>query len=68
MEETIGMLLRIARERQRMSVTDLSLKTGIPLSTIYKYERNEIEPSFKNVAAIADELKLDLNQLGRMSR
>lgn len=66
--EPIGVLLRIARTRQLMTIRELSNRTGISDSTLYKYETGLVEPSFKNVAIIAKELRLNLNELGDLSK
>lgn len=49
----------------RMSVRELSARTGIPASTIYAYERGQCMPSLEIAIKIARVIDLDLNHLVR---
>ena len=56
-------ILRASKEKD-ISKYRISKLTGIPQSTLRSYELG-VEPSFKNVAKIANVLELDLNELAR---
>lgn len=48
--------------KQKMSVYRLSKLTGIPLNTLYSYKNQGAEPSFRNMAKIADALNVGLDE------
>lgn len=47
--------------KQKMSVYRLSKLTEIPLNTLYSYKNQGVEPSFRNMAKIADVLNVSLD-------
>lgn len=47
-------LIRIARERSGLSQDELGRRTGIARTAIGRWERGEVEPSFKNVAEVLE--------------
>ena len=42
MESTIGMMMREARRKQKLTLRDLSSKTGVDFSLLSKYENGII--------------------------
>lgn len=73
MKSTAGMLIRQARDRARLSQTDLARRAGVAQSVISAYEHDHREPSMRTLAklieATGNELAVNLvpaprNRLG----
>jgi transcriptional regulator with XRE-family HTH domain len=60
---TTGDLIRMARERQKMSARALSAKANLSPSYVGKVESGEIEPSLKAFARIALALHLSRQEI-----
>ena len=58
MESTIGMMMREARRKQKLTLRDLSSKTGVDFSLLSKYENGIINPPREKIRLIAEALNL----------
>ena len=55
--------MRAVREMARLSQEELSALSGVPRTSISRYERGETTPSLNNMIDIAKVLKLTLGQI-----
>lgn len=63
MESTIGMMMREARRKQKLTLRDLSSKTGVDFSLLSKYENGIINPPREKIRLIAEALNLTEDSL-----
>jgi transcriptional regulator with XRE-family HTH domain len=59
----LGDLLRGLRLRNRWTLREMSTRTGIPLSTLSKVERDELSLTYDKLAQLADRLQIDVAEL-----
>lgn len=52
--DTFAEKLKSARKKMGFTQKDVALETGIPQSTISKYENKELEPSIEFLGMLAD--------------
>lgn len=66
--ETIGEYIRRVREQHRYSREALAMATGISKATLFNYEKGlrKHRVSLGIIAALAKELGMDLNVLGKL--
>lgn len=55
--------LRLARERRKLSQTDLAEHTGLQASAISHFETGKRAPSFENLKKLADSLNVSIDFL-----
>lgn len=60
---TFGSRLRVARERADISQETLAVKVDVTLQTIYRYEKDAVEPKMNAILRIAEVLDCDLQWL-----
>lgn len=60
---TIGEAMKEARIKKEYSQNQLSIKSGVLLLSISKYERGETFPNILNLISIADALGVTLDEL-----
>ena len=60
---SLGDLLRGLRLRNRWTLREMSARTGIPLSTLSKVERDELSLSYDKLVQLADRLQIDIAEL-----
>ena len=60
--------IRANRARRRMSRETLADESGIPVSTIAKYENGECNMSLENAWAFADAFGMDMDELFERDR
>ncbi|MBD9529354.1 MULTISPECIES: XRE family transcriptional regulator [Paracoccus] len=63
LEVAIGRVVRDLRKRQRMTVADLSVQTGISTGMLSKIENGVISPSLTTLQSLANALRVPLMQL-----
>ncbi|MDS9469545.1 XRE family transcriptional regulator [Paracoccus sp. MBLB3053] len=63
LEVAIGRVVRDLRKRQRMTVAELSVQTGISTGMLSKIENGLISPSLTTLQALANALRVPLVQL-----
>lgn len=69
MTESIGQLIKEAREKQGYSQLQLSLRTGISQALISKWERSKTIPTILSLVSVADALNVTLDSLvGRSTK
>ena len=61
--QTIGGLIRAARERAGLSQADLARKAGVHLNQMNKYERDRHEPGVAMLTRIATALDVPVTEL-----
>jgi transcriptional regulator with XRE-family HTH domain len=59
----LGLGLREHRKARRLTLKDLSARSGVALSTLSKMELGQISVSYEKLAAVARALSLDVGQL-----
>jgi transcriptional regulator with XRE-family HTH domain len=59
----LGLSLREHRKARRLTLKDLSGRSGVALSTLSKMELGQISVSYEKLAAVARALSLDVGQL-----
>ena len=59
----IGKMIREARKSKGLSVEELANKICKSITTMYKYERNEVIPDLVTILEICNVLELDINDL-----
>ena len=59
----LGLSLRAHRKARRLTLKDLSGRSGVALSTLSKMELGQISVSYEKLAAVARALSLDVGQL-----
>lgn len=59
----LGLGLREHRKARRLTLKDLSARSGVALSTLSKMELGQISVSYEKLAAVARALALDVGQL-----
>ena len=59
----LGLHLRGHRKARRLTLKDLSTRSGVALSTLSKMELGQISVSYEKLAAVAHALALDVGQL-----
>lgn len=59
----LGLRLRGHRKARRLTLKDLSTRSGVALSTLSKMELGQISVSYEKLAAVAHTLALDVGQL-----
>ena len=59
----IGKLIREARKSKGLSVEELANKNCKSITTMYKYERDEVIPDLVTILEISNDLELDINDL-----
>lgn len=59
----LGLRLRGHRKARRLTLKDLSTRSGVALSTLSKMELGQISVSYEKLAAVAHALALDVGQL-----
>lgn len=59
----IGKMIREARKSKGLSVEELANKICKSITTIYKYERDEVIPDLVTILEICNVLELDINDL-----
>lgn len=57
--ESIGLKLKEARKRKKLTQSDLAQKIGITKHAIAKYEQGQREPNLEILTKIIDELEID---------
>lgn len=55
--------LRELREKKKMSVEELAMKSGIPIKTLYKCESGELTPAFERLPLLAEALSVKIRTL-----
>ena len=60
---TLAVLLRNLRGRQRWTLKEMSLKSGIPVSTLSKIEHGRLTLSYDKVCAVSQRLGLSMAEL-----
>lgn len=58
-----GIALRELRKRNRWRLADVSLRTGIPVSTLSRIENDQMSPTYDLLLRLSGGLSLDLSQL-----
>lgn len=53
---TLGEMIREARQSADVSVADLAERTGVAANTVYRWERDELEPSISTLRIVAGAL------------
>lgn len=67
--QTVGGLLRKQRKAHRLTLAELSTRSGIAVSTISKAERGDIALTYDKFAALAQALRIDFDEIfGRPSK
>lgn len=61
--ETFPSKMKYARKRAGFSQKEVAEETGIPRSTITKYETGKLEPTIERLGILADFYGVDLNWL-----
>jgi transcriptional regulator with XRE-family HTH domain len=61
MKKTLGMRIREARKEKGWTMQELSERTNISQSQISNYEKDTRNPSFANMAKIADVFEVSLD-------
>ena len=59
----IGKMIREARKSKGLSVEELANKICKSITTMYKYERDEVIPDLVTILEICNVLGLDINDL-----
>lgn len=59
---TIGEAMRAAREKAGLTRNKLAKKSGIAVSCISGYERDEFEPKISRVEILADTLGISIDE------
>lgn len=59
----LGLRLREHRKARRLTLKDLSSRSGVALSTLSKMELGQISVSYEKLAAVSRALSLDVGQL-----
>ena len=62
---TIGERLKTAREKQKLTLTQLSSKSGIARSTIESYEKDIAEPTIFRLMCICEVLNISLDWVAK---
>jgi DNA-binding XRE family transcriptional regulator len=65
LDQTLGPILRAAREERRESREHVAHKAGITSGTLMRMELGHSDPSWGTVRAVAEVLHLDLCDLGK---
>jgi transcriptional regulator with XRE-family HTH domain len=60
---SLGDQLRNLRLRSRWTLREMSARTGIPLSTLSKVERDELSLSYDKLSQLAERLQIDIAEL-----
>ena len=60
-DDFMGEGLRQRRKKAGLTIVELSKRSGVPVSTIKKYEGNHSEPGIRNAVAIENVLRMSLN-------
>jgi transcriptional regulator with XRE-family HTH domain len=60
---SLGLRLREERKAQKLTLKDLSARSGVALSTLSKMELGQVAVSYEKLAAVAGALALDVSQL-----
>src|ERR1700761_3709651 len=60
---SLGDLLRGLRLRNRWTLREMSGRTGIPLSTLSKVERDELSLTYDKLSQLAERLQIDVAEL-----
>ena len=60
---TIGEHIREARKGKGYSISKLSLKSGVAVQTIWKWETDETMPTVILLMCVADALEITLDEL-----
>jgi transcriptional regulator with XRE-family HTH domain len=60
---SLGLAIRTSRELARLTLTDLSAVTGLPVSALSRAENGLRSIDFSEAVSIADALKVDLHVL-----
>ena len=61
--KTTGQIIREAREKQAMAITELSMKTGVSTGTISYIERDKVSPSIDNLMKLVKALGLKIEDV-----
>lgn len=61
--ETFASRLKKARQNTGFTQREVAKETGIPQSTIAKYETQKLEPNIETLGILADFYSVDLNWL-----
>src|ERR1700739_2204951 len=61
--DQLGPVLRHLRRASKMTLQELSERTGLASSTLSKIENNLISPTYDSILKLADGLKIDVAQL-----
>ena len=56
-------IIKVERARHNLSQSDLAERVGVSRQTIYAIEKGKFDPSVALAFRIADELKIDVNDL-----
>ena len=62
-ESPFGRRIRAFRKLKRIQQTELAKRIGISVTTLGRIERGEKAPSEEQLQKMADELKIDMNEL-----
>ena len=62
-----GTALRSLRKRNRLTLTDVSERTGIPTSTLSRIENDQMSPTYDLLLRLSKGLDIDLTQLLSMA-
>ena len=63
MKDNLGALIKKNRKAKDLSIDDLALKLGVASSTVSKWEKNIVKPSFSNLLLITKVLDLSFDEL-----
>lgn len=61
--KTVGAKVMELRQKQGWLQRDLAAKTGLPVRTIGRIERGEVDPRLSSLSKIAEALSLSLKDL-----
>lgn len=59
----LGVLLRNLRDRERWTLKEMSLQSGIPVSTLSKIEHGRLTLSYDKICAVSQRLGLSMTEL-----
>jgi transcriptional regulator with XRE-family HTH domain len=62
-DHQFGVVLRVERERQRVSVVELADRAGLAVATVEQIERAEHDPHLTQIVRLADALGVSLGGL-----
>ena len=63
LSKQVGHTVMMLRQQQQLLQRDLSKRTGLPVRTIGRIERGEVDPRLSSLAKIAEALTVNLQDL-----